>query len=242
MSEIFSGRSVPQHVAIVMDGNGRWAQAQGLEKIAGHRAGAQAAKNLIPYAQSLGVKVLTLYTFSKENWGREEDEVQGLLSLIVSELEEGDAHLQDLDVRFKVIGALDDFPADIARGIRDLEERSKDRQGMTVVFALSYGARQDMIKAVKSIAAKTALGSIEIESLDEAMIADHLATAQLPEPELFIRTSGELRLSNFLLWELAYAELYFTTCLWPDFSPEHFTAAMESFGQRQRCFGKSRNV
>ena len=242
MSETLSDHSVPQHVAIVMDGNGRWAQAQGLEKIAGHRAGAQAAKNLIPYAQSLGVQVLTLYTFSKENWGREDDEVQGLLSLIASELKDGDAHLQELDVRFKIIGALDDFPADIARGIRELEERSKDRQGMTVVFALSYGARQDMIKSVKAITAKVVSGAIEPSEIDETVIADHLSTSGLPAPELLIRTSGELRLSNFLLWELAYAELYFTTCLWPDFTPEHFTAAIESFGQRQRCFGKSRNV
>ncbi len=242
MSAITTDISIPRHVAIVMDGNGRWARSQGLEKIAGHRAGAQAARELIPHARALGIEVLTLYTFSKENWGREDTEVQGLLSLIATELENSEQHLQELGVRFRVIGALDDFPPDMARGIRELEEKSQDRQGMTVVFALSYGARQDMTKAMKAIAEKAASGTISATEIDETMLKDHLSTAGLPEPELLIRTSGELRLSNFLLWELAYAELYFTTCLWPDFTPQHFDAAIESFTQRQRCFGKSRNV
>lgn len=233
---------VPKHVAIVMDGNGRWAKTRGLAKIEGHRAGAKAARNLISHARNLGIEVLTLYTFSKENWGREETEVQGLLSLIVTELHKSEQHLEEWNVRFKVIGALDDFPADIAHGIRDLEEKSTSRTGgMTVVFALSYGARQDIVSAVKKIVQQTNSSAIEPDAIDEAMIAEHLDTQGLPEPELFIRTSGELRLSNFLLWELAYTELYFTTCLWPDFTPLHLDAAIENYQARQRCFGKSRH-
>lgn len=237
-----SARHVARHVAIVMDGNGRWASAQGLPKVAGHRAGALAAKNLIPRAKELGIKTLTLFTFSKENWGRNPQEVRDILSLILDEIQSSESELQRQEVRLKIIGALDDFPSDIAEQVRLLEAKSAHYNGLTMIFALSYGARQDITQAVSAIGHKIANGQIDPDDLDEALIAEHLWTAGLPTPELFIRTSGELRLSNFLLWEIAYTELYFTTCLWPDFTPDHLNAALDSFANRKRYFGKSRHV
>ncbi|NQY82772.1 MAG: di-trans,poly-cis-decaprenylcistransferase [Alphaproteobacteria bacterium] len=225
-----------------MDGNGRWASAQGLPKVAGHRAGALAAKNLIPRAKELGIKTLTLFTFSKENWGRNPQEVRDILSLILDEIQSSESELQRQEVRLKIIGALDDFPSDIAEQVRLLEAKSAHYNGLTMIFALSYGARQDITQAVSAIGHKIANGQIDPDDLDEALIAEHLWTAGLPTPELFIRTSGELRLSNFLLWEIAYTELYFTTCLWPDFTPDHLNAALDSFANRKRYFGKSRHV
>lgn len=230
-----------EHVAIVMDGNGRWARAHGLEKIEGHRRGAQAAKKLIPRAKELGISILTLFTFSKENWARDLDEVNALLDLISQELRGSEEEIQRLGVRVRVIGALDDFPEDIAQKVRELEQMSAKNSEITLVFALSYGGRQDIVRAVQQIVARAKAGEITAEQVDDAMIAQHLGTHDFPDPDLFIRSSGELRLSNFLLWEMAYTELYFTTCFWPEFSPDHLTAALDSYAQRQRFYGKSRH-
>lgn len=230
-------RAVPQHIAVIMDGNGRWAKARGLPRIAGHRKGAEAVRKIVENASKLGVDYLTLYSFSSENWKRPIEEVTGLMGLLRRYLKSEIAELHGKDVRFKVIGNRARLDKDIVRLIEDAESMTERNTGLTLVLALSYGGRQEIAEAVRNIAKSTELGLIKSEAVDEDVFAAYLNTAGIPDPDLLIRTSGEKRISNFLLWQLAYAELYFTDKFWPEFDESDLVEAIEEFQKRDRRFG-----
>lgn len=228
-----SSERTPAHVGIIMDGNGRWAEMRGLPRIEGHRRGAERAKQIVSAASNLGVKVLTLYTFSIENWQRPTDEVSMLMKILETYLRR---YLEDLlkeNIRFKAVGETWRLPENIRTLIKDTEERTSRNTGMVLISALSYGGRNDIIRAVRKA---MALG-MEPEGITEESFSALLDTADLPLVDLIIRTSGEIRISNFLLWESAYAELYFTNTHWPDFSEDEFFRAIEDYRARERRFG-----
>lgn len=229
--------SVPKHIAIIMDGNGRWAQARGLPRLVGHQQGVEAVKRTIRAARDLGVQYLTLYTFSSENWKRPEEEVTGLMGLLRRYLKEEIAEFHKENGRLKIIGERAKLPKDIAKLADEAEKLTAGNTGITITMAISYGGRQEITEAVKNIAKRVVDGSLSIEAIDEKIIADSLYTAGIPDPDLLIRTSGEQRISNFLLWQIAYAEFMFTDVMWPDFGKEHLEKAIESFGKRERRFG-----
>jgi undecaprenyl diphosphate synthase len=233
----FDSSRVPAHVAIIMDGNGRWASKRGLPKVAGHRAGAMAAEEAIGTALETGVRCLTLYSFSSENWRRPADEVGSLMSLFVEILKAKMGLLQERDVRVHVIGRFDEMPAATAGAFREAMAATAGNATLHLVIALNYGARNEIVDAVRAIAAKAAAGEVAPESITEEVVSAHLYTAGLPDPDLLIRTSGELRLSNFLLWQIAYTELYVTDTLWPDFDRDEFLAAILDYQHRERRFG-----
>lgn len=230
--------SVPRHVAVIMDGNGRWARARGKAVMAGHRAGAEAVRRCVKAAILSGVRYLTLYAFSSENWQRTTEEVSDLTSLLRFYLRHKVAELHEQNVRLEFIGDLTRFDA----GLRAEIERAKTltaRNGrLTLILALSYGARQDMLAAARRLADAAARGEIDPTSLSEQDFGDYLQTSPFPDPDLIVRTSGERRLSNFLLWESAYAELSFLDVMWPDFNETHFATLMADFAGRERRFGK----
>lgn len=228
---------VPQHVAIIMDGNGRWAQSRGEPRVHGHRSGAQRVREVVEAAGQKGVKVLTLYAFSEENWRRPSEEVHALFSLLVSYLRDEIDHLHENGVRLTSIGAIEKLPEDCQKWLRVVEEKTRSNAGLQLVLALSYSGRSDLVRAVRSIMSAVKDGNLSEEAIDEETIASYLSTHSLPEPDLLIRTSGELRLSNFLLWEMAYTEFYFTKVHWPDFSKEDLEAALDDFADRDRRFG-----
>ncbi len=228
---------VPQHVAIIMDGNGRWAQCRGEPRVHGHRSGAQRVREVVEAAGQKGVKVLTLYAFSEENWRRPPEEVHALFSLLVSYLREEIEHLHENGVRLTSIGAIEKLPVDCQEWLRVVEERTKANTGLQLVLALSYSGRSDLVRAVRSIMKEVKDGRLGEDAISEDTIAYHLSTYTLPEPDLLIRTSGEQRLSNFLLWEMAYTEFYFTKVHWPDFSRDDLEAALQAFAERDRRFG-----
>jgi undecaprenyl diphosphate synthase len=228
---------VPQHVAIIMDGNGRWAQSRGEPRIYGHRSGAQRVREIVEAAGQNGVKVLTLYAFSEENWRRPAEEISGLFSLLVSYLQDQLDPLVENGVRLRSIGAIEKLPRDCQEWLRVVEERTQNNTGLQLVLALSYGARSDLIQAIQSMAQKVRAGTLDPESIDAEQLSRYLSTRGLPDPDLLIRTSGEQRLSNFLLWEMAYTEFYFTPVHWPDFSRADFEAALLDFAERERRFG-----
>jgi undecaprenyl diphosphate synthase len=225
------------HVAIIMDGNGRWAKARGLPRIAGHRQGAEAVRRTIIAAVDLGVSYLTLYGFSVENWKRPENEITDLMGLLRLYLSREIAELDRKGVRIRFIGQRARLARDIVRLIEDAEERTCKNTKLNLVVALSYGARQEITAAAAALAAKAARGEIAPEDIDEDMVTRHLETAGMPDPDLIIRTSGEQRVSNFLLWQLAYAEFVFTDTLWPDFSRDDLEEAINEFSRRERRFG-----
>ncbi|NOZ24705.1 MAG: isoprenyl transferase [Nitrospirae bacterium] len=225
--------NIPGHVGVIMDGNGRWAQLRGLPRVEGHRKGAERTKELIKAAQEVGVDVLTLYAFSLENWQRPDSEVTTLMELLHLYLTK---ELKDLimeGIRFRVIGDREKLPAVIQGIITDIEERTSANKGLTLVTALSYGGRDEILRAVK----KAIAGGVKPEEINEERFETLLDTAGLPAVDLIIRTSGEKRLSNFLLWQGAYAELYFTETLWPDFTREEFLCAIQDYQRRERRFG-----
>lgn len=226
-------RSVPRHVAIIMDGNGRWASARGLPRVAGHREGAKAVRRTIEAAAREGVRYLTLFAFSSENWQRPPDEVQDLTFLLKhylrSELEE--LHAQG--VQLKVIGERERFGKALAQELHAAEQKTADNKRLTLVLALSYGGRGEIVEAVR----RAMLSGLNPEELTEHQFSGFMYTAGIPDPDLVIRTSGEQRISNFLLWQLAYAEIWFTKALWPDFDAEDFSAALEDYASRERRFG-----
>ena len=226
------GSAVPRHVAIIMDGNGRWAAKRGLPRVAGHRAGAEAVRKTLRAAVECGVEVLTLYAFSSENWRRTDEEVSDLKGLLGYYLERELASLAKEGVRLRLIGDYRAFGPDLVARLDKAVERLAGNNRLTLVVALNYGSRAELVEAARSLAAKGGAGSI-----DEAAFAAELETAGLPELDLLIRTSGEVRLSNFLLWQAAYAELLFTPVLWPDFDEQAFRDAVAEFGARQRRFG-----
>jgi undecaprenyl diphosphate synthase len=244
MSDLSSSRtapgtppSPPVHVAIIMDGNGRWATARGLPRVAGHRRGADAVRRTITAAGELGVRYLTLYGFSSENWKRPAEEVDDLMGLLRHYLRGEIAELHRNGVRLRVIGDRGRLAPDIVALIENAEAMTKDNAALNLTVALSYGSRGEIASAARAIARRAAAGEIDPREVDEAMVARELWTADIPDPDLIIRTSGEKRLSNFLLWQSAYAELVFVDTLWPDFSKEDLLAAIGEFQRRERRYG-----
>lgn len=230
---------VPRHIAVIMDGNGRWAKEKGEERLFGHANGVSSVKAVTEGCAELGVDYLTLYTFSKENWNRPEDEVNGLMSLLVSTIKEQVDDLNKNNVRFGVIGDLDNMPEKPRKELEYAIARLADNTGLHLILALNYSSRWEIQHAVKTIANDIKQNKLNPEDINEELIQQHLTTKHIPDPELMIRTGGERRISNFLLYQLAYAELYFTETLWPDFSKEHLFNAVIDFQQRERRFGKT---
>jgi undecaprenyl diphosphate synthase len=228
---------VPRHVAIIMDGNGRWATKRGLPRVAGHRAGAEAVRATLKAAARAGIEVLTLYAFSSENWRRSEEEVSDLKGLLGYYLEKELDELTREGVKLRLIGDLSAFGAQLVERLERAVERTAANDRLTLVIALNYGARGEIARAARQLAAKVETGEIMPTAIDEAMVGSELMTADLPELDLMIRTSGEKRLSNFLLWQSAYAELIFVDTLWPDFGEEALKLALDEYAGRQRRFG-----
>ena len=228
---------LPKHVAIIMDGNGRWAEKRGLPRTAGHKVGAETLKKILTHAQKKGIEVITLYAFSSENWKRPAEEVQTLMNLFRTYLKNDVKELIKKGIRVSFIGERERFDADLVEQMNRLERQTADFQGFHVVLALSYGARNDIINAARQIAAKAAGGQIKPQEIDESFFSAHLSTADLPAPDFIIRTGGEERISNFLLWEAAYAELYFTSVFWPDFDEKALDDALEAYQRRERRYG-----
>ena len=239
MSVDASPVGLPRHIAIIMDGNGRWAQARGLPRVAGHRRGAEAVRRTVKAAAELGIPYLTLFGFSSENWRRPAGEVQDLMGLLRHFLRGEIAELHKNGVRLRIIGELGRLAPDIVAMIDNAIALTRDNSGLNLTVALSYGGRAELVAAAREIAAKTARGEIAAEHIDEALIGGHLFTADLPDPDLLIRTSGEQRISNFLLWQCAYAELVFTKTLWPDFGRGDLEQAIADYGGRERRYGAS---
>jgi undecaprenyl diphosphate synthase len=230
---------LPRHVAIIMDGNGRWAQSRGLPRIAGHRQGADAVRRTLIAAGELGIPYLTLFGFSSENWKRPRDEIESLMGLLRHYLRSEIAELHRHGVRLRIIGERDRLAGDIAGMIRNAETLTCDNDRMNLTIALSYGGRAEIVAAARAIAAEVMAGKLALDHIDEAAVGRHLFTSELPEPDLLIRTSGEQRISNFLLWQCAYAELVFTKTLWPDFGRVDLEQAVADFGGRERRYGAS---
>lgn len=229
----------PAHVAIIMDGNGRWAKQRGLPRTAGHRRGIDAARAVVRGAAELNISYITLFGFSSENWNRPLAEVAELMGLLRHYLKGEADELCGNGVRVRVIGERSRLSADIVTLIEDVEERSRANTRLTLVVALSYGSRAEIVAAARSLAGEVAAGRIEPDAIDETLFTSHLATAGIPDPDLVIRTSGEQRLSNFLLWQAAYSELVFTDVYWPDFTKQHLSEAIEEFHRRERRYGAS---
>ncbi len=229
---------VPAHIAIIMDGNGRWANERNLPRYEGHRNGVERVREAIKTCTEIGVKYLTLYAFSKENWSRPGEEVNFLMKLLASYLDNELKEIQKSNVRFRMIGRLSDLPVDIQKKIRRNIESTKDNTGLTLALALSYSGRAEIIDAIRSIAADLKSGKLQSDEINEKLISDFLYTKGLPDPDLLIRTSGELRLSNFMLWQVSYTELYITEKYWPDFRREDLLQAIETYKTRNRRFGK----
>ena len=232
-------QNLPNHIAIIMDGNGRWAKQHGKLRIFGHENGSKAVRHVVEGCAELGIKNLTLYAFSTENWKRPKAEVQTLMKLLVSALKQEYKTLQDNNIRLNAIGNLEALPPKTLKELQGVIQKTQNHNRLTVTLALSYGAREEIKNAVVRIATKVKNNIISPESIDESIINNHLYTHNLPDVDLLIRTSGELRISNFLLWQIAYAELYFTNTLWPDFTKQHLLEAIENYQNRERRFGKT---
>lgn len=228
---------IPEHIAIIMDGNGRWAQQRGKERSYGHQAGVEAVKRITSESAKLGVKYLTLYTFSTENWNRPANEVAALMGLILTSLE--DELFMKNDVRFRVIGDISRMPESVVQKLRETEAHTANNTTMTLVVALSYSSKWEITKAMRDIATEVKQGTLSVDAIDDTTISQHLATNFMPDPELLIRTGGELRISNYLLWQIAYSELYFCDTFWPDFDEAALHEAIANYQQRQRRFGKT---
>ncbi len=229
---------VPTHIAIIMDGNGRWAQKRGLPRLAGHKAGADAIRDIVRFCAEIDVKMLTLYAFSTENWNRPKDEVEGLMKLLLEYLGKETEALHENGVRIHFLGDMDELPAGIQKAVQVAQEYTEKNTRLQLNIALNYGSRPEMVRAVRHIAKKYEDGEIGgLDDITEQTVSDHLFTAGMPDPDLIIRPGKEMRLSNFLLWQSAYAEFYPVDVLWPDFKPEHLRAAIAEYSQRDRRFG-----
>lgn len=229
---------LPAHVAIIMDGNGRWAKKRGNQRIFGHKNGVAAVRDTVEAAAELGVKYLTLYAFSTENWSRPKAEVDALMGLLVQTLSSETSTLLKNNVKLNVIGDIEALPKDVAKRLNEVLTKTSQNTGLLLTLALSYSSRWELVEAVKKIAQKIEKGDLTAKDISCDTISDHLTTAKMPDPELLIRTSGEYRISNFLLWQIAYAELHFTQTLWPDFRRDDFYKAILDFQSRERRFGK----
>lgn len=234
---MIDNKDIPEHIAIIMDGNGRWAEKNGLARSAGHREGVKRVREIIKYADSLGVKVLTVFAFSTENWKRPKKEVEILMQLLNVFLGHEIKKLDQENIRLKIIGRDDPLPEYFRGKIKYAQEKTKNNTGLTFVLALNYGGRQEIIDAVKKFAGAVIRGVAKIEDLNENNFGDYFYTRGLPDPNLLIRTSGEMRISNFLLWQLSYSELYFTKKYWPEFKKEDLENAIEDYQRRERRFG-----
>ncbi|MCB9800400.1 MAG: isoprenyl transferase [Candidatus Omnitrophica bacterium] len=230
---------IPQHVAIIMDGNGRWANERGLARIRGHQHGVERVEEIIRVAPELGIKYLTLYAFSKENWQRPKDEVSFLMGLLAAYLDQKLEEMHRNNVVFNTIGEIGDLPKPIQEKIAQGKEKTKKNTGLVATFAFSYSARAEITRACRLIARKVVDGVLKPEDINEDLLSRSMYTGTLPDPDLLIRTSGEMRISNFLLWQISYAELYVTEKYWPDFTKEELVKAIEAFGGRERRFGRT---
>ena len=228
---------IPQHIAIIMDGNGRWASERGKERSFGHQAGVDTVRRITSECTRMGVKYLTLYTFSTENWSRPADEISALMGLVLSSLE--DEIFMKNNVRFQVVGDIQRLPEEVQQKLQETMEHTAGNTAMTMVVALSYSSRWEITQAAKAIAADVKAGKLNVEDVTEELVSQHLVTNFMPDPELLIRTGGELRISNYLLWQIAYAELYFCDTYWPDFNEEDLHKAIANYQARQRRFGKT---
>lgn len=230
-------RAIPKHVAIVMDGNGRWAKSQGMPRVFGHQKGVESVHQTVETAAKLGVQVLTLYAFSEENWGRPQAEVSALMNLLETYVVKERQRLHEANIRFHVIGNLEKLPEKTRKLVLETQKHLSANTGMILNIALSYGSRNEIVHACKEIASKVQNGSLDVNSIKAETISEHLWTQKFPDPDLFIRTSGEQRVSNFLLWQIAYTELWFSPVYWPQFRMEHFCEAIRAFQSRERRFG-----
>lgn len=231
--------ALPKHLAIIMDGNGRWAKKQGLLRTIGHESGAKAVRETVETCARLGIKNLTLFAFSTENWNRPKLEVDTLMKLLSKALKKELKTLTKNDIRLNTIGNIESLPKSIVKSLTEVTESTKENQRMTLTLALNYGSKEEITRATKLIANKVKDNIILIDDIDESVINNHLYTHNLPDVDLVIRTSGEQRISNFLLWQIAYAEFYFTETLWPDFTADDLMQAIQSFQNRERRFGKT---
>ena len=239
LKEQIHKEKLPNHVAIIMDGNGRWAKQKGFMRVIGHENGTKAVRQAVEASAEIGIKNLTLYAFSTENWKRPKLEVQTLMKLLVKSLKREIKTLQDNNIRLSAIGSLHDLPQKAQQELLDVIEKTKNNTNMTLTLALSYGSREEIVNVIKELSVKVKNNIISPESIDESIINKHLYTQNLPDVDLLIRTSGEQRISNFLLWQIAYAELYFTDILWPDFKKENLYEALINYQNRERRFGKT---
>ena len=230
---------IPKHTAIIMDGNGRWAEQKGMPRIFGHQNGVTAVRKIVEAASKFDIKYLTLFTFSVENWDRPRSEVDTLMGLLVQTLKDEFEDMFKNNIKLNAIGDLDTLPGEVREELYTIIESTKDNSGMTLTLALSYGGKQEIFKAVKEISEKVKNDIICLDNFDDSVINDHLYTSNLPDVDLLIRTSGEKRISNFLLWQIAYAELYFTDVYWPDFTEEDLEKAIVEYQNRERRFGKT---
>ncbi len=237
MTDQLDMERIPRHIAIIMDGNGRWAAERGQKRSYGHQAGVEAVRRITSECTRLGVKYLTLYTFSTENWNRPADEVSALMGLVLSSLE--DEIFMKNNVRFRVIGDIGRLPEDVRRKLHETEEHTAANSAMTMVVALSYSSKWEITEAARRIAEDVREGRIAAADITEDTVAEHMQTCFMPDPELLIRTGGEVRISNYLLWQIAYSELYFCDTFWPDFDEEALQKAIVSYQGRQRRFGKT---
>ncbi|MBQ4163448.1 MAG: isoprenyl transferase [Turicibacter sp.] len=234
--------TLPQHIAIILDGNGRWAKKRGLPRTAGHQEGAMNVREITKLCANIGIKALTVYAFSTENWKRPDEEVKFLMKLPIRFFDEFAPELVENNIRLNVIGNIDELPKDLQQKILEITDLTKDNTKMTLTIALNYGSQDEIKQAIKSIATDVKNGDLEVEDINETVIENYLMTSDLPPLDLMIRTSGELRISNYLLWQLAYAELYFTSIAWPDFKEEQLYEALLDYQKRNRRFGSLNEV
>jgi undecaprenyl diphosphate synthase len=230
---------IPKHIAVIMDGNGRWAKSKGKLRIFGHQNGVKAVRETIEAAAELGIKYLTLYAFSTENWNRPQREINALMELLVNTIARETKTLIENNIRLTTIGDMAALPENCQKSLNASIQKTAANKGMTLVLALSYSARWEIVNAARKIALETAAGKLSENDINETLFSQYLTTQSIPDPELLIRTSGEHRISNFLLWQISYAELYFTPVLWPDFNREHFYEAILEYQGRERRFGKT---
>ena len=229
--------ALPKHVAIIMDGNGRWAKKRSLPRMMGHRAGADALRKVSRFAGNMGIEYITVYAFSTENWKRSDEEVSGLMSLLLEYLKNAEKELGADDVRIRVIGDTSRFSDEIKEQIERVEALTQNNKSVTVTLALNYGGRDEILRAARKIALDVKSGALSAKDIDEELFSSNLYTSYMPDPDLIIRTSGEMRLSNYLLWQSSYSEFYFTPVLWPDFGEKEFTQAIDEYLSRNRRFG-----
>ncbi|MBW2107787.1 MAG: isoprenyl transferase [Deltaproteobacteria bacterium] len=232
-----STESLPQHVAIIMDGNGRWAKKRSLNRVRGHREGTKSVRDIVRACREIGIKVLTLYAFSTENWNRPAQEVSALMKLLKEFLTSELSEMMENGIRLNAIGQVERFPENVRQVLEGVIEQTRFNQGMLLNLALSYGGRHEIVTAVRRIASRVKAGELNVDAISESVVSEHLYTHGMPDPDLLIRTSGEMRVSNFLLWQIAYTELFITRTLWPDFRRKELFQILQAYQKRQRRFG-----